>query len=131
MSIEKAIGRRGTWRWNKETEQFEEVIKKAVQVNAPAVITDEIPPTLSMTGTDNVYTSKARLRAEYKAMGFVETGGEILPMAQPDREKRRREIRETVEKALNDNKYGMAPISEREREIVKEEERVWNNYKNR
>lgn len=130
MSIEKATGRRGMWRWNKESGQFEEVIKKAVVVNAPAVITDEIPPTLSMTGTDNVFTSKARLRAEYKAMGFVETGGEILPMAQPDREKRRREIRETVEKALNDNKYGMAPISEREREIVKEEERVWNRYKN-
>lgn len=131
MSIEKAIGRRGIWRWNKETEQFEEVKKKIVIVNAPAVITDEIPPTLSMTGTDNIYTSKSRLRAEYKAMGFVETGGEILPMAQPDREKRRREIRESVEKAINDNKYGMAPISEREKEIVKEEERVWNNYKNR
>lgn len=130
MSVEIATGRRGMWRWNKETEQFEEIKKKSVVVNAPAVITDEIPPTLSMTGTDNVFTSKARLRAEYKAMGFVETGGEILPMAQPDREKRRREIRETVEKALNDNKYGMAPISEREREIVKEEERVWNRYKN-
>jgi hypothetical protein len=52
-------------------------------------------------------------------------------MAPLDREKRRREIRESVEKALNDNKYGMAPITEREREIVKEEERQWNRYKNR
>lgn len=129
MSIETATGRRGVWRWNKESGTFEKVEKVSIVVNAPAVITDEIPPTLSMTGTDKVYTSKARLRAEYKELGYVETGGELLPMATPDREKKRREIRDSIAKALNDNKYGMAPITEREREQVKEEERQWNRYK--
>ena len=131
MSINKAKGRRGHWKFNKETGQLERLNEPPKVVQAPFVHTDEIPPTLSMTGTDKVYTSKARLRAEYRELGYIETGGEQAKPESVDKEKRRKELRESVEKAINDNRYGMAPISEREKETVKREEYEWNQYKNR
>jgi hypothetical protein len=127
MSIDKAKGRRGIWRWNKATGEFEQVDKPKPLTLAPAVITDEIPPTMSMTGTDKVYTSKSALRREYKEMGFVETGGELHQGKPVDKEAHRREIRETVMKAMNDARYGMAPLTERDKELHLREKRAWES----
>jgi hypothetical protein len=128
--MDNPTGRRGRFRYNKETDSFEQV-NQAPKIQVHHVNTDEIPPTLSMTGSDKWFTSKSALRRHYKEEGFVEVGTVQPPAPPKDREQRRREIRETVEKSLNDIRYGMAPISEKERERVLREEREWNSYKKR
>lgn len=119
------------WRFNPKTKKVELVDEmERVDPDAPNVITDEIEPTMSMTGTDKIYTSKSKLRQEYKELGFVETGGERIkaqPRAKPDRQA----IREAVEKTYYDIKYDRIPISERERERCKQEERAYQNWKRR
>ena len=127
MSINKATGKRGIWRYNKETDSFEQV-QQAAKVAAPSVITDDIPPTMSMTGSDKWFTSKSALRRHYKDEGYVETG--TVNAERPktfDREQRRRELREAIQKAENDLKYGMAPLTEKEREQGIREERRWKS----
>lgn len=120
---------RGHWVWDKEQHKFVEFGKKKKDVNAPAIIGDEIEPTMSMTGSDKIYTSKSALRREYKEMGYVEVG-EVIRHTPPkiDKEKRRREIREDLEKTLNDLRYGNIPVSEKERAKCKEEERQYQAY---
>lgn len=117
------------WRFNPNTGKVEPISEiERVDPDAPHIITDEIEPTLSMTGTDKIYTSKSQLRKEYKELGFVETGGErnkAQPRAKPDRQA----IREAVEKTYYDIKYDRIPISERERERCKQEERAYQNWK--
>lgn len=130
MSIEKSNGERGLWRYNKETKSLDK-IEQAPKIVTHAVHTDEIPPTMSMTGSDRWFTSKSALRRHYREEGYREVG-EILPAPKPKtKEERRAEIRETVMKVENDLKYGMAPISEKERERSLREEREWTKYKQR
>jgi hypothetical protein len=124
-------GERGWFSLNKDTHTLEPYCPGKKNVAAPFVITDEIEPVMSMTGSDKIYSSKSALRREYKEMGFVEVGpggnrGNYKP---PTKEERMKEIRETVAKSLNDLKYGNVPISEREREINLREEREWQAYK--
>lgn len=119
---------RGEWRYDLEANclvPHERMLTPRVH----AVITDEIAPTLSMTGTDKVYTSKRKLRAEYRALGFVETGGEQPKPRKIDREARRQQIREDAMKAANLVKYGMAPLTDKEREQCLREDRTYLEYK--
>lgn len=119
---------RGEWRYDLETDMLvphERMLAPRIH----SVITDEIPPTLSMTGSDKTYTSKRKLRAEYRDLGFVETGGEQLRPKKIDREERRRQIREDVEKANNLVKYGMAPLTDKEREQCLREDRSYLEFK--
>ena len=124
---------RGHWVWDKDQHCFVEFGKKKIEVNAPSIITDEIEPTMSMTGSDKIHTSKSTLRREYKEKGFVETGGDHLG-AKPeveDKEKYRKELRDDIEKTLNDLRWGNIPIPEKERQLCLEEERQWEAYKKR
>lgn len=54
------------------------------------VINDEMPPTRSPI-TGKIYTSKAALRAEYKAYGATEVGTAYENGYSPEREQERRE----------------------------------------
>lgn len=117
---------RGWFWWNKETQQMERLqFGPPKEVNAPYVISDEMAPTMSMTGTDKIYTSKRAIRREYKERGFVEMG-ELpnlgpppCPFDQPKYEK----VRDTVLRAANDIKYNNAPVTEQQRQFYKDEER--------
>jgi len=55
------------------------------------VINDEMPPTRSPI-TGKIYTSKAALRAEYKAYGATEVGTAYDNGYSPEREQERKEI---------------------------------------
>jgi hypothetical protein len=123
---------RGVWYWNKETRKMEEKRpeRKSKEPVAPYVIPDSMPPVMSMTGTDKIYDSKSAIRREYRECGVEEVGGKYIP-AEPikvDREKRRREIREEVEKTLNDLRWGNIPVSEKEKARCQEEERQYQAY---
>lgn len=119
------------WRYNPKTGKVEPVSEiERVDPDAPNIITDEIAPTLSMTGSDKIYTSKSRLRKEYKELGFVETGGERIraqERAKPDR----KAIRDAVEKTYYDLKYDRIPTSEKERESCKREQRQYQEWRRR
>ncbi len=122
------IGER--WRWNKVTEKMEQIFDDAPpkEVEAPFFHPDEIPPTESMaTGDREFFTSKSRLRQHYKEHGYREVGNyKDMDKDQPkSKEERRQEIRESIQKAMNDRKYGMAPMTEKEKQQYKEEARRW------
>ena len=106
-------------------------INKPRDADAPMVITDEIEPTLSMTGSDKIYTSKRKLREEYKEMGFIETGGEKPKPRVRDLEAEKKARRDDVERTLYDLKYDRVPVSEESREINRREEREYNEYARR
>lgn len=129
----EGTGERGWFLWSEGTRKVEpfnyaELRKKTV--DAPFVIGDEIEPTMSMTGTDKIHTSKSTLRREYKELGFVETGGAHLGQ-KPERvdpEKKHREIREDILKSMNDLRWGNVPQTEKEKEICQREERQYQEY---
>jgi hypothetical protein len=122
---------RGWFHWNKETNQLERLEFGPVKVvNAPYVITDEMPPTMSMTGTDKIYTSKRAIRQEYKDLGFREIGDSKNlgpPPCPRDAAIRGEAMRDTIARAKNDIKYNNAPATERQKQFWKDEERAWKN----
>lgn len=118
--------------WDKEKKKFVDFDEyKKPKAEAPMVITDDIPPTESMATLDApVFTSKRKLRQHYKEHGYIETGGEHLKLKprepyKPDP----REIRDAVAKALNDIRYGNVQFTEREKELCKQEQRKFEQYK--
>lgn len=124
---------RGHWAYDKETRTFRPITEvKRKEVELPFVQTDEIPPTLShATDEGLVFTSKRKLYDHYKAHGMVvrEKGMNARPPEpyKPDP----REIREQAAKALNDLRYGNVPVSEKERECNKREQRALEEFKRR
>lgn len=125
-------GERGWFSLNKETHTLEPYCPGKRTNSAPFVITDEIAPVMSMTGSDKIYTSKSALRREYKEMGFIEVGADRVRGEAPkpiSKDERMKEIRDTVAKSINDLRYGNVPISEKERELNLREERQWQSYK--
>ena len=121
---------RGIWVYDRATGKCRKIEEpKKIEVDAPWVKTDEIPPTESMaTPNREMFTSKARLREHYRQHGFIETGGERFtppkpPKADPE------EIRNDVAKALNDLRWGNVPITEKQRELCKQEQRMLEQYK--
>lgn len=140
-------GERGFFKYDHVSGQMvpvESLKPKRQEVNAPNIQTDEIEPTESWaTDEGKIFTSRAKLDAHYKEHGYVRTGGEHLKSAQErleascpvpstaEIERRRREIREDAEKAYYDIKYDRVPISEKEKQLVKNEERQWESFRRR
>lgn len=123
---------RGLFALNRDTRLLERIEeKKKIDVAAPFVITDEIDPTMSMTGSDNIHTSKKTLRQEYREMGFIETGGQKARPPTRDIESERRKRREDIEKSMNDLRWNNVPIDEKSKEHNLREEREWQAYKKR
>lgn len=64
------------YRLNPETRQLEEIPPEKPKEKHHAVITDDIPEGIQSMVTKKWYTSKARLRQEYKELGFIEKGND-------------------------------------------------------
>lgn len=116
-------GIRGKWTWCPEKNcliDYVEPPKK--EVNAPYVITDEIPGGIRSMADRQTYTSKAKLRAAYRRQGFVEVGNEEIKEEkyEPWKDDRYMEQLEAdVEKAYYQCRDGTAEISELDRERFK------------
>lgn len=117
------IGIRGKWTWSEEQHcliDYVEPVRK--EVNAPYVITDEIPGGLRSMADRQTYTSKRRLRDSYRRQGFVEVGNEVIKEEayEPWSDERHMEqLEEDITKAYYQCRDGMAPISELDRERFK------------
>lgn len=131
--IGTATGDRGVFVYNKETRTMERFVnKKKLETNAPFIQRDEILDGVESPLTGEKYYSKSALRQHYKENGYRETGGGHLTGKAPERKKPDyREIREDVERALNDARWGNIPLSEKERQAIIEEERQWDYYRKR
>jgi hypothetical protein len=117
--------------WKLVNGKLVSVSEKSQSKEVSFVVSDEIAPTVShATDEGKVFTSKRALRAHYREHGCIEVGGEKATPVQvkryvPDP----KEIRDTVTKALNDLRWGNVPISEREKELCKQEMRKLEQYR--
>lgn len=127
------IGRR--WKWDKTLEKVVEIGVDDVPLEIHNVQDDTIPPTVShATDEGKVFTSRSALYAHYKEHGYECTGGAHLTgkgVADFKYETDVEGLRSDIAENLNKIKWGMAPISERERELCRMEERAYQEYKNR
>lgn len=106
---------------------FSRAEKPKKDVNAPAVIPDEMPPTEFLGNANReMYTSKRKL--EQRNQRCRDENPELAKAPEPLRYPSEREIRDTTEKAYMDIKYNKIPVSEKERAIYTEEERKWKHY---
>lgn len=122
---------RGHWRYNKATRQLEPIDTRRIDIEAPSVIDDEIPPTVSHATSEGlVFTSKRALRAHYKQHGMIETGGQRLKIS-PRKGADPVEVRDAVAKAINDIRYDNAFFTEKEKQVCKEEMRQYESWKRR
>lgn len=127
-------GVRGLFRFDKVTGQCVPCAEPPkIPVDAPFVVTDEIPATMSMVSYDAPsFTSKRKLRDHYRENGFIERDGQAYDTRPPPPPKIAGEsVRETAARALNDIKYGQAPSTEEERERWKEEQRQYEAWRRR
>lgn len=126
---------RGAFRYNAETGKCERHEKQRRVVEAPSVHGDEAIDGIESPLTGEKFYSKSALRKHYKEHGYIETGGAHLtgkswgdkPEYKPDRQA----IREDVEKAMMDLKYGRVAIDEKSKQHNIEEERQWESYRQR
>lgn len=117
-------GRRGKFIWNKEAGEFQLAPPKKSQfdVNAPAILRDEIIGGIESMVDGKIYDSKSALRKSYKMHGVIEKGNDRVQRQRPQsREELEKEIREDAEKAFYDLKYDRVEISEWDREQNKRE----------
>jgi hypothetical protein len=123
-------GVRGWFRYDKKLKRLVRIAGplKAKWV-APSIITDEIAPIESMATQDReIFTSKAKYRRHLKEHGFVESYGVTVTPEKPDLEKKRRELRDTIEKSYHDLKNDRIPLSEKEKEICRQEQRIYQDW---
>jgi len=112
---------------------IEEAHAAKPEADAPFVINDDIPPTESLaTGEGKIFTSKRRLRQHYRDNGMIETGTAKMPKKGPpttaEKEARIKDLRDDATRALNDLKYGNTPLSEKEKERCRQEERSFRAF---
>lgn len=123
------------WKWDKTLEKIVEIGVDDQPQLAPNVQDDTIPPTVSHATEEGlVFTSLSKLKEHYKQHGFEMTGGDHFTgkgIADWKYKADREDLRRDVEKSLNKIKWGMAPISEKERELCKSEEREFQAYRRR
>jgi hypothetical protein len=125
--------KRGLWKWDAAKGKLVACEQKPrLKWVAPAIQTDEIPETESMATADReIFTSKAKLMRHYKEHGFhVKESGECSKL--PSKPKLDpKELREDLAKTLNDLRWGNIPLTDKEKELCKQEERATQEYKRR
>lgn len=123
-------GVRGWFRYDSKLKRLVRIEgpKKAAWV-APSIITDEIAPLESMATQDReIFTSKAKYRRHLKEHGFVESYGYVAKPEKVDLEKKRKELRDTIEKSYYDLKYDRIPLTEKEKEICRQENKKYQDW---
>ena len=105
------MSNRGKWKWDDEKKclvDYEEPTKP--EVNAPYVITDEIPGGIKSMADRRYYTSKRKLRDSYRALGFIEVGNETnyTPPPEDDR-KYKEQLEADLSRAYYDLRDGNDP----------------------
>jgi len=130
----------GLWKWDKEKGELVE-LRRGGYVPIHAIRQDTIEPTLSITGTNKVYDSRSQLKREAQNMGLS------WEMAAPSdiqksqtlsafdlakqKEADRRALRDDIERSHHDVKNHRLEFTETQKEIFKQEERLWENHKKR
>lgn len=124
---------RGTWKIDKATHELIPVGGSApLDPKAPFIQTDEIPETESLaTNERRVFTSKKKLLDHYKENGCVVREKGMCDTPPPPRKASLEEIRDDAARALNDLRWGNVPLSEREKEVCRQESRKFEEYKKR
>lgn len=125
------IGEKGRWKW--ENGKFVPYEKKTVETHF--VAKDEIPAVESPI-TGKVYTSLSKLEQEYKEHGYQIASPEdkrkdAVRARQEYKANFNRERLEDIRKAMNLIKYNEAPLTEKEKEQCKREQRELEAYKRR
>lgn len=110
---------RGRWKWDSASQKMIPVREAKKEVNAPTYLSDEIPPTECMAD-GKIYTSKRKMSDAVRAHGFTETGGVRDVASAPREYDREKSIREDIERAYYQVKYGEAPLSEADRARCRE-----------
>lgn len=116
---------RGRWKFDEKTKKmvpYEPPPKP--EVNAPYVITDEIPGGIRSMADRKTYTSKRKLRDSYRRLGYVEVGNEVEALRaraekrDPD-PKYEENLEADLEQAYTDIREGNAELSELDKERCK------------
>lgn len=126
MSFDQAQGIRGKWKYDKELRRLVPCEDKK-RPNASAYVhTDEVDA-FRAHHNNQWFTSKKKYRDSLKRENFIELGNEEMPAYKPPSAKQRQEeIRRDVEETANQIKWGMAPSTEKERELWKREQEALN-----
>ena len=128
------------WKFNKTLQKIVEVgsaedIEDRVGRGRLYIQGDEIPPTMSHATSEGLmFTSKSALRRHYREHGFEDTGGSHLQgkdIASFRYKPNREEILHDVRESLRQLQWGEVPFTEREREVCRQEEREYQQYRKR
>ena len=130
--------RNRVWKFDRKLQKVVELtgfVEGSADPDAPTVISDDIPPTVSHATSEGlIFTSKSALRRHYRQHGFEETGGSHLTgraltdcRHKANREEIKRDLLETRRKLM----WGEIPVSEKEREVCRREERQYQEFKKR
>lgn len=114
------MSKRGHYKWDAKTKKMIKCEpEKPREVNAPFVLTDDMPATKHM-GNQKFYTSKRRFRDATKAGGWEEVGNEVNHRAAAPIDPRAEEKLEAeITKAYYAVRDGQAELSELDKERCK------------
>jgi len=125
---------RGHWKLDKITRKLVPLSARRLEVVAPIIQTDELPAPVESMATANreMFTSKRKLYDHYKAHGVtVKEKGMLEVTPSLVKETDERDLRNDIEKALNQLRWNEVPLTEKEKAICRMEQREWEAYKKR
>lgn len=132
--MELIDGIRGMWRYLGSGPdgcgRFEAIKEPKKIPCAPYVQTDTMLDPVEHPVTGKLYDSKSALRRTYKELGLIERGNE-KPKVRQAKGADFDEIREEVKEATRKLKWGMAPLTEREKWLLEKEKRETEDYRKR
>lgn len=108
-------GEKGRFYYNKTTGTFERTPEKKSYKAIHTVIEDSMAPHISDVDGETVFTSKSAYKKHVEANGFRITGKVPEVKAKEPYKSDYNELRRDAERAINENKWGSAPLTEKER----------------
>lgn len=122
---------RGKWTWCRETNKLIPYEEVKVEVDAPFVLTDEIPGGMMSMANRQIYTSKAKYRRHLRREGFVEVGDEKLkPITKlPEDPQYERQLEEDAARTYYELRDGNNPyLTEADRERCRQTDHSLSHY---
>jgi len=122
------------WKIDRDTGKLVEIFTaEQLRKKSAHVLEDTIDPVVShATDEGLVFDSRSKLNAHYKLNGYECTGGDHLTGSSVTNHKHKADgaaIRATVSEELRKQKWGMAPMTEKEKERCLREERTYQQYR--